>query len=145
MPYSLSVIVLVGNVNECVDIRPCAHGTCLQRIGSYSCRCDPGYYGEHCELDIDECLSAPCQNGATCSEFSPFNQTDDDHDHTLFDHTLPADSVVGVLESCAEPDCSFTAGDNSSCGIGCTYTAPVMQVAEAVSNLGLIIQAPVVE
>jgi EGF-like domain len=25
-----------------------------------------GFAGERCEVDVDECASAPCQNGATC-------------------------------------------------------------------------------
>ena len=28
--------------------------------------CQPGYNGTYCEIDIDECASSPCQNGATC-------------------------------------------------------------------------------
>ena len=42
--------------------------------------------------------------------------------------------LSGVIESCAEPVCGFTAGDARSCGIGCTYTAPVVQVAEACAD-----------
>ena len=26
----------------------------------------PGYTGQQCEHEIDECESSPCQNGATC-------------------------------------------------------------------------------
>ena len=28
--------------------------------------CAAGYTGAVCEVEIDECLSSPCRNGATC-------------------------------------------------------------------------------
>lgn len=36
---------------------------------SYECDCsDTGFEGDHCEVDIPECASNPCQHGATCLE-----------------------------------------------------------------------------
>lgn len=36
---------------------------------SYKCDCsDTGFEGEHCEVDIPECDSSPCQHGAMCME-----------------------------------------------------------------------------
>lgn len=36
---------------------------------SYKCDCDEtGFVGSHCEEDIPECASDPCQHGATCLE-----------------------------------------------------------------------------
>lgn len=37
---------------------PCINGG---RCHSNRCRCPPGYYGIICQLDLDECLSKPCQ------------------------------------------------------------------------------------
>ena len=37
---------------------------------SYQCDCYHGYEGMSCEVDIDECLSSPCRNGAACLQRS---------------------------------------------------------------------------
>jgi len=35
---------------------PCFNnGSCTDEVNSYSCVCIPGYEGDHCELDINEC------------------------------------------------------------------------------------------
>lgn len=33
---------------------------------SYSCQCRPGFTGDHCEINIDDCGSSPCLNSGTC-------------------------------------------------------------------------------
>ena len=38
------------------------------RPGVYSCVCLPGWEGGECQADVNECLSAPCQNGASCAD-----------------------------------------------------------------------------
>uniref|UniRef100_A0A8C5SXF6 Crumbs cell polarity complex component 2 n=1 Tax=Laticauda laticaudata TaxID=8630 RepID=A0A8C5SXF6_LATLA len=54
----------------------CNNGTCLGSGGTYTCQCLPGYAGTHCEEEVDECASNPCQNGAICldrvNEYSCF-------------------------------------------------------------------------
>lgn len=32
----------------------------------FSLQCMPGYTGQNCEIEINECQSHPCQNGGTC-------------------------------------------------------------------------------
>lgn len=32
----------------------------MDGVGRYTCSCPPGYVGEHCEGDLNECLSGPC-------------------------------------------------------------------------------------
>ncbi|XP_016342885.1 versican core protein [Sinocyclocheilus anshuiensis] len=41
-------------------------GTCYSNGKGNTCFCMPGYSGEHCENDVDECQSNPCRNGGTC-------------------------------------------------------------------------------
>ncbi|KAK0145884.1 Protein crumbs 1 [Merluccius polli] len=75
------------DVNECLP-EPCHHGgECYQRsepanyqrlaplqgeefsyadAAGFICRCLPGYTGENCSVDVDECVSAPCQNAGSC-------------------------------------------------------------------------------
>ena len=35
-------------------------GQCMDGVGRYMCSCPPGFAGEHCEGDVNECLSGPC-------------------------------------------------------------------------------------
>ena len=46
---------------------PCKFGTCVDGINNYTCSCFPGYEGDECESEIDECVRyEPCRNGASC-------------------------------------------------------------------------------
>nr|XP_020029688.1 protein crumbs homolog 1-like [Castor canadensis] len=45
-----------------------------QEASGYVCICQPGFTGIHCEEDINECSSNPCQNGGTCENL-PGNYT----------------------------------------------------------------------
>lgn len=38
------------------------NGTCVDKVGGYRCNCPPGFTGERCEGDINECLSNPCSS-----------------------------------------------------------------------------------
>ncbi|MBN3314742.1 DLK1 protein, partial [Atractosteus spatula] len=54
---------------------PCQNGgTCQDYNGSAlhpSCLCPPGYNGNFCEIDLDDCESSPCVNGGTCVDHGP--------------------------------------------------------------------------
>lgn len=53
----------------CDNNNPCRNnGTCIPNGGSnlYKCVCQPGFEGKDCEMNINECLSGPCQHGGTC-------------------------------------------------------------------------------
>lgn len=54
---------------------PCKHGRCVTREPNYgyhwnySCECDAGYIGAHCQWDAAECredTTTPCLNGGRC-------------------------------------------------------------------------------
>ena len=58
--------------NLTIDILTCPcvkDGICVpdskhpRGSGMYICSCQPGYEGQRCEKEIDECLSSPCING----------------------------------------------------------------------------------
>ena len=36
-------------------------------MNSYSCNCDPGYTGNDCSINIDDCNPNPCQYGGNCT------------------------------------------------------------------------------
>ncbi|MBZ3880067.1 Aggrecan core protein, partial [Sciurus carolinensis] len=62
---SASSLGVEAPARSCAE-EPCGVGTCQETEGRIICLCPPGHTGEHCDIDIDECLSSPCLNGATC-------------------------------------------------------------------------------
>ena len=41
-------------------------GICTDMLNNFTCDCHPGFRGERCEENIDECKPQPCKNGGTC-------------------------------------------------------------------------------
>lgn len=35
-------------------------------MNDFECTCLAGYTGMNCSVDIDDCISNPCENGGTC-------------------------------------------------------------------------------
>jgi protein crumbs len=46
----------------------CIHGVCAlpRNSNAIKCFCEPGYTGLFCDQDVNECLTVPCKNNATC-------------------------------------------------------------------------------
>ncbi|XP_014260565.1 protein crumbs isoform X1 [Cimex lectularius] len=52
----------------CFD-QECHHGgKCTNSTLFYTCTCPPGYDGDACENDIDECKENDCKNNSTCKD-----------------------------------------------------------------------------
>ncbi|CAC5355727.1 EGF-containing fibulin-like extracellular matrix protein 1,Fibrillin-1,Fibulin-1,Fibulin-2,Mucin-like protein,Fibrillin-2,Matrilin-3 [Mytilus coruscus] len=52
------------DIYDCFGIECFNNGRCVDFPGSYTCKCEEGFEGEHCELDINECLylNGGCQD-----------------------------------------------------------------------------------
>ena len=78
------------DIDDCEPTSCSAYGTChvsstspnttvvklstQDLVADFTCVCDPGYTGDTCGIDIDDCASDPCLNGATCTVSSTRNQ-----------------------------------------------------------------------
>ena len=59
------VLILV-----CNGLDPCQNGgSCVDGVNTFSCLWLPGFTGDKCQTDMNECLSEPCKNGGTCSDY----------------------------------------------------------------------------
>jgi protein eyes shut len=59
---SLSLLCQTGSGNKCHNGGQCVEGRGLE----FTCECASGWKGRFCSIEIDECESSPCQNGANC-------------------------------------------------------------------------------
>uniref|UniRef100_A0A5F8GF80 Slit homolog 1 protein n=1 Tax=Monodelphis domestica TaxID=13616 RepID=A0A5F8GF80_MONDO len=49
------------------DLNPCQHGAkCVGTPEGPKCECAPGYIGDNCSINYDDCTHHQCQNGARC-------------------------------------------------------------------------------
>ena len=56
-------------VYEACKINLCQHsGLCIRTQGEDVCYYTNSYYGDRCEQEVDECLSHPCLNEASCQD-----------------------------------------------------------------------------
>uniref|UniRef100_A0A8C3U510 Slit homolog 2 protein n=1 Tax=Catharus ustulatus TaxID=91951 RepID=A0A8C3U510_CATUS len=51
------------------NLNPCQHDSkCILTPKGYKCDCTPGYVGDHCDIDFDDCQDNKCKNGAQCTD-----------------------------------------------------------------------------
>ena len=47
---------------------------CTEKHNVTFCQCNEGFRGINCDLDVNECLNSPCQNGGYCqNKIGTFN------------------------------------------------------------------------
>jgi hypothetical protein len=64
-------------INPCLSPTTCANnGTCLVNYDvkpyGYTCQCLPGFTGDMCEIDIDDCITQPCRRGQCIDRVNGF-------------------------------------------------------------------------
>jgi len=60
-------------MDACFDNSCSENGTlqCRAAGSNYTCDCKPGYTGQLCSEDVNECEGKPCQNEGNCTNLSP--------------------------------------------------------------------------
>lgn len=65
---NIDVILFTGDYCESktslcsIEYNPCRNGAkCIDKSNHYACECAPGYKGENCTEDIDNCIGNMCQ------------------------------------------------------------------------------------
>lgn len=100
---------------------PCVHGNCTNKAGgAFSCSCEPGYEGERCENEINECNLNLCSNNATCiDKIADFECVcASGYNGTYCDHSL-----------CENVDCNHGSCNNGACICDDTYTGQYCNVS----------------
>nr|XP_057932856.1 EGF-like repeat and discoidin I-like domain-containing protein 3 isoform X2 [Doryrhamphus excisus] len=53
------------NEASCQVMAPTRRGDVFNE---YTCKCQPGFEGAHCQINVNDCASRPCKNGGTCRD-----------------------------------------------------------------------------
>ncbi|PFX18968.1 Neurogenic locus Notch protein [Stylophora pistillata] len=84
--------------------------------GLYVCKCQPGYDGQRCEKEIDECLLSPCVHGTCKDEINNYTCTCDPG-YTGYNCSVDIDECQSA--PCIHGNCSdLVNGFNCSCQSG---------------------------
>ena len=93
----------------------CANGgECVDGLGdSYTCICQPGWDGDRCEVNIDECEDDPCLNEGHCMDLVGDFIWYQNEPSGGFDHNcLCLSKGLGYFG--ADCDCSYQTGLTSN-------------------------------
>ena len=61
--------MLPTEIDPCAETPCAATGECLSSGPfNYTCLCDSGYTGQHCEVNIDDCVAATCPEDSDCMD-----------------------------------------------------------------------------
>ena len=61
----------VSGCSYCQNV-DCGNGQCNDLANDYTCVCDAGWEGRHCDTNIDECATNPCVNGNCTDSVADF-------------------------------------------------------------------------
>ena len=56
------------SADPCAGVDCSNRGECIEGL----CQCNPGFVGDFCEVNIDECMDRPCQNGECIDGINSF-------------------------------------------------------------------------
>jgi MYXO-CTERM domain-containing protein len=97
---------MCADVDECATRDICGPGTCMNRTGSYTCRCNSGYRfdGTTC-VDVNECSTSPCGVGGVACNNSPGSYSCDCAPGYMFDGTTCVDIDECAIDPCGAGVC----------------------------------------
>ncbi|KAL1266091.1 hypothetical protein QQF64_001766, partial [Cirrhinus molitorella] len=119
------------DIDECHEIPGvCAHGVCINHMGSFHCECPTGFSYSDLQLiceDIDECSSGEhvCQRNADCINRPGSYQCECSDGYILTPNGVCTDrnECVEMPSVCRHGDCvNFPGGYECECHIGFTAT-----------------------
>ena len=53
-------------MDDCANVTCLNDGKCKEMLNNFTCDCHPGFRGEYCKENINECQPRPCRNGGSC-------------------------------------------------------------------------------